>query len=130
VEAGIATLIAECESAYGALPWYGKDKPTSTKALANECRRVGIPPPPPPPKTIRRASMGSEVRTAVSVGGEHPPLAQGQPAPEVLQTMRERVRRDGTLPFSSSIFGAIHTGRWSGDAGFNIQNLNREPYWA
>ena len=34
---------------------------------------------------------------------------------------------DGSLPFSLKYFGAIATGRWSGDAGLNLQNFNREP---
>jgi len=129
VEAGIATLIAECESAYGALPWYGKDKPTSTKALANECRRVGIPPPPStseddPACEAWEAKYGPQYPWVESIRR----WRKANRLLKVLQTMRERVRRDGTLPFSLKYFGAIHTGRWSGDAGFNIQNLNREPY--
>ena len=45
----------------------------------------------------------------------------------VLETMRDRCRPDGSLPFSLKYFGAIATGRWSGDAGLNLQNFNREP---
>lgn len=129
VESGIATLIAECESAYGALPWYGREKPTSTKALAAECRRVGIPPPP----STSEDDPACE-KWEARYGPQYPWVnnirrwRKANRLLKVLQTMRERVRPDGTLPFSLKYFGAIHTGRWSGDAGLNLQNLNREPY--
>ena len=41
-----------------------------------------------------------------------------------LETIHARVRADGTMPFSIKYFGG-HTGRFSGDGGFNIQNLPR-----
>jgi DNA polymerase len=44
-----------------------------------------------------------------------------------MEAMRERCRADGSLPFSLKYFGAIATGRWSGDAGLNLQNFNRYP---
>ena len=40
----------------------------------------------------------------------------------VLETMHER-EVDGTLHYGLKYFGATHTGRWSGDAGLNLQNL-------
>jgi DNA polymerase len=40
------------------------------------------------------------------------------------RTMRERVRPDGRLSYGMKYFGA-HTGRDSGDAGFNVQNFPR-----
>jgi DNA polymerase I-like protein with 3'-5' exonuclease and polymerase domains len=39
-----------------------------------------------------------------------------------IKTMLSRVRPDGTMPYSLKYFGA-HTGRFSGDAGWNAQNL-------
>lgn len=43
-----------------------------------------------------------------------------------LLTIRERLRPDGTFPFSLLYFGA-HTGRFSGAGGFNMQNLPKYP---
>jgi hypothetical protein len=129
VEAGIASLRSECESAYEALPWYGREKPTSTKALAAACGRVGIPPPP----STSEDDPACE-KWEAKYGPQYPWVGnirrwrKANRLLKVLQTMRERVRPDGTLPFSLKYFGATHTGRWSGDAGLNMQNLNREPY--
>ena len=43
----------------------------------------------------------------------------------LLETIQYRVRDDGTMPFNLKYFGAAATGRWSGDAGLNMQNLPR-----
>lgn len=40
--------------------------------------------------------------------------------------MKRRLREDGTLPFALKYFGA-HTGRWSGDAKVNFQNMRKKP---
>jgi len=45
---------------------------------------------------------------------------------KTLVTVKERLRGDGTLPFSLKYFGA-HTGRWSGDARVNLQNMRKVP---
>ena len=129
VETGISSLIAECESAYASLPWYGTSKPTSTKALAAECGRVGIRPP-----ISTSEDDPACMKWEQKHGSQFPWVAnirrwrKANRLLKVLMTMRDRVRPDGTLPFSLKYFGAIHTGRWSGDAGLNLQNLNREPY--
>ena len=41
-------------------------------------------------------------------------------------TIKERLRDDDTLPFSLKYFGG-HTGRWSGDARVNMQNMRKRP---
>jgi hypothetical protein len=41
--------------------------------------------------------------------------------------IRIRVRDDGTMPYRIKYMGA-HTGRMSGDGGFNVQNMDRDPY--
>ena len=43
----------------------------------------------------------------------------------LLETIQLRLRPDNTLPFNLKYFGAAATGRWSGDAGLNMQNLPR-----
>ena len=43
-----------------------------------------------------------------------------------LQTLHRRLRPDGSFAYGLKYFGA-HTGRWSGESGFNVQNLPRDP---
>ena len=43
----------------------------------------------------------------------------------LFETIQTRLRDDNTLPFNLKYFGAAATGRWSGDAGLNMQNLPR-----
>lgn len=44
-----------------------------------------------------------------------------------LETIRSRVREDGTCPTELKYFGAGLTGRWSGSGGINWQNFPRLP---
>jgi len=124
---GIQILTTHAETAYKQLPWYGKEKPTSTKALAAACRRIKLPPPPSTAEDNPACDEWEE-----RYGQEAPWLRairnwrKANRMLKVLETMRNRCRSDGSLPFSLKYFGAIATGRWSGDAGLNLQNLNRE----
>jgi DNA polymerase len=43
-----------------------------------------------------------------------------------LQTIQNRIDSDGVLHFSMKYCGSKLTGRWSGDAGINMQNLPKE----
>ena len=44
-----------------------------------------------------------------------------------LYAIRIRLRPDGIMPFRIKYFGA-HTGRFSGDGGFNMQNMNSKSF--
>lgn len=129
VHEGIATLSAERDCVERQLPWYGREKPTSTKALAIECSKAGIKPPPSTAEDDPRCEQWEN-----QYAEQYPWVGlirrwrKANRLLKVLETMRDRCRTDGTLPFSLKYFGAIATGRWSGDSGLNMQNLNREPY--
>ena len=43
-----------------------------------------------------------------------------------LRSMQDRLTPEGKMSYNMKYFGADATGRWSGDAGFNVQNLPRE----
>lgn len=124
---GIQILETRCEEAFRLLPWYGKEKPTSTKALAAACRQHDLPPPPSTAEDDPACDEWEE-----RYGQQAPWLRairdwrKSNRMLKVLLTMRDRCRPDGSLPFSLKYFGAIATGRWSGDAGLNLQNFNRE----
>lgn len=114
------------------LPWVvaGK-KPTSAKAIAEECRRVGIPGPP-----VKSHDGGEEafVEWEKNYGAAHPWIANVSNYRSLnkflgsLQTIHERLMPGGIFSFGLKYFGA-HTGRWSGDAGLNMQNLKKVPLY-
>lgn len=115
------------------LPWV-KDgaKVTSTKAINAECRKVGILTPP-----IKSHDGGEEafVVWEETFGPRFSWVAKvGQwrsinKVLTTLDTIRERLRPDGTIDFSLLFFGG-HTGRWSGGgSGLNMQNLRKDPIY-
>jgi len=109
--------------------WEGfKTKPTSTKCIAEQCRRSGIPCPPV------KAHEGEEAyeEWENEYRRNHPwivSLSSWRSVNKLYKsflTVKARLRSDGTMPFGLKYFGA-HTGRWSGDAKINMQNMRKEP---
>lgn len=105
-------------------------KPTSTKCIAEACRKAGIPCPPVKSREGEDAYLAWEAEYgprnlwigAVSSWRSINKLEK------TLATMRERIRPDGRMPYALKYFGG-HTGRWSGDARLNMQNFPRLPYF-
>ncbi len=119
------------------LPWLSADpdedwddfkvKPTSTKCIAEQCRRVGIPC--PPVKSDDEELFEEWETTYANTHAWIPALSSWRSINKLyktLCTMKARLRSDGTLPFALKYFGA-HTGRWSGDAKINFQNFRKVP---
>lgn len=113
------------------LPWMKEGKkPTSPKAIAEECRKHGIPCPP----VKSHFDDGQERFDAweKAYGAKHPWIANVANWRSInkfldsLQTINQRLQPGGIFNFGLKYFGA-HTGRWSGDAGFNMQNLRKQP---
>lgn len=115
--------------AEAALPWIREGrKPTSPKAIAEECRREGIPCPPV------KSRDGDEAYDAWAA--EYAPRFKWVKAFTdyrviekfigSLETVKARLMPDAAFPFDLLYFGA-HTGRWTGSGGFNMQNLRKEP---
>lgn len=102
-------------------------KPTSTKCIAEQCRRVGIPCPP-----VKSDDEEAFVEWEETYGKDHPwisALSAWRSINKLYKTfltVKERLRSDGTLPFGLKYFGA-HTGRWSGDSRVNMQNMRQKP---
>lgn len=114
------------------LPWVAEEgaKPTSPKAIASQCRKVGIPA--PPVKTHDEEGFDKWLLTYgpqfkwVNQIGEFRKLHKLM---GTLETMKERIRPDNTIDFSLLYFGA-HTGRFSGGgSGLNLQNLRKTPLY-
>lgn len=111
------------------LPWVDDgDKPTSSKAIAAECRKTGIPCPPVKDKDEEgflaweqqfspRHAWIKQVSRWRSVN-----MILGQ-----LRVISWRIREDDTMETPLRYFGACSTGRWSGDGGFNFQNIRKVP---
>lgn len=110
-------------------PWTKEGKkPTSPIAIAEQCRRVGIPSPPTKTKDEEGFDAWemawSEKFPWVLGAGQWRSLNKLLGS---LLTLKERLRPDNTIDFTLLYFGG-HTGRWSGGgSGFNMQNMRKEP---
>lgn len=115
------------------IPWAGELKENgdevprmSPARLAQECRKVGI----PAPASVAKDSEECEAWLD-KYGQEYPWVSALRVYRRVnvlckkLETMLIRVMPNGRMPFSLKYWGA-HTGRWSGDSGWNAQNLPKE----
>ncbi len=129
VEASIASLQRVMFDAAAKIPWADGENATvlSPKALGEQCRAQGITPPP----SLSEDDPGCEEWESVH-GASFPWVAAMRDYRKAnillkkFETMRARTRHtDGCMGFGLKYFGS-HTGRWSGDSGFNIQNLHRE----
>lgn len=127
VEADKTRIEAARFEAFKAIPWHTFAKPLSYVALKAWCDQNGIPVP---------ASTAKTDEECTDLMSAHPRLS------EVLTNMRrfrkantmlEKCRTlearvcDGILPLDLIYCGAPHTRRWS-SRGFNIQNLDKEPW--
>ncbi|MHC4648626.1 MAG: DNA polymerase [Planctomycetota bacterium] len=112
-----------------AIPWEWGGKRSKTpllrKEIADECRKAGIPCP------ISFAQDSPDAMEWEDTYGEaHPWIGalkiwrRGAGFLAKLRNLEER-NVDGIYPFSLKYFGA-HTGRLSGDGGFNMQNIYRD----
>lgn len=129
VEESIAILRRVMFDAAAKIPWADGENATvlSPKALGEQCRAQGITPPP----SLAEDDPGCEEWERL-YGERYPWVAAMRDYRKAnillkkFETMRARTRStDGCMGFGLKYFGS-HTGRWSGDSGFNIQNLHRE----
>lgn len=110
------------------LPWIERGaKPTSTKAIAEECRREGIACPP-----VKSDDEDGFIEWEKQFKPLYPwvaAVANWRSVNKVLKTLdtfKERLRPDDTVEVLLKYFGG-HTGRFSGDGGLNFQNFRKSP---
>lgn len=110
------------------IPWATTNPITSPKALANECAKKGV----KPPKSLAKDS--EDFAAWMKEHGDMFPFAKAlgeyRSANNILkklQTMKRRTNPNHTMSYGMK-YGGAHTMRDSGDSGFNVQNLHREPY--
>src|SRR5688572_2458056 len=121
------------------LPWMKQGKkPTSPKAIAEECRKHNIPPPPVKnPKKKPTADYNGEEAYEEWTALFAPRFEWVKAYTDyrvvekllgTLETIKERLHPDGAFSYDMLYFGA-HTGRWAGAGGFNMQNMRKDPYY-
>lgn len=122
---GISHLVSLRDAAERSIPWRGSEKILSLPALRDYCSSLGI----RPPSSLAKDSeecMEWEDR----YGSRFPWIAalrdyrRTNMLLKKLESIDVRLRSDGTIPIYLKYFGC-HTGRWSGDAGVNMQNMPR-----
>lgn len=127
VEKGIKILERKTWECENALPWIDETDGVvlSTKAFRRECAKAGIPWP------TSMAENSEECALWEAQYGDKVPfvavMRDWRKANSLLAKMKvmlSRVRPDGTMGYGLKYMGA-HTGRWSGDSKFNVQNLPR-----
>lgn len=102
-------------------------RPTSTKCIAEQCRRVGIPCPPVKEHEGEEAFQEWELQ----YGAAHPWIAclsSWRSVNKLLKTfekMKSRIGADGRMPFGQKYCGT-DTGRVSGEMGVNLFNQRKE----
>ena len=125
LQSGLQKLGSEMSDALLELPWVPEQPPLSPKALRQECVKAGI----PAPSTLAEGSPACE-RWELLYGSYYRWVAAMRNFRKAnilrtkLQTLESRLVGD-VFPYALKYYGA-HTGRWSGDAGFNVQNMPRE----
>lgn len=121
------------------LPWMKQGKkPTSPKAIAEECRANNIPCPPiKQPKKKPSADYNGEEAYEAWAALYSPRFEWVKAYTDyrviqkllgTLETIKERLHPDGVFSYDMLYFGA-HTGRWAGAGGFNMQNLRKTAYY-
>ncbi len=123
------------EEATKSLTWYNQIDPDtrkpyatySKKALALECRKRGIPVPTSLDKNNKDFIAWNE-----KYGDQMPAAAVMQDVQRInkhaktLLAILDRCMDNDRINYSTKYFGATATGRFSGDGGFNVQNLPRQ----
>jgi DNA polymerase len=105
------------------IPWADKEAILSPIAVRAECEKAGI----WAPSSFAKGDDEAE-RWEDEFSHLHPWIKavrnyrRGNKHLSTLETMRQRLRADGTMPYGLKFFGA-HTGRDSGDGSWNAQNL-------
>lgn len=130
VEADIEKLNNAINAALARIPWVATGSvPLSPKALKAYCAEAGIPAPSSLAQTSEECAEWEE-----TYGEQHPVVdamrcyRRANAMLKKFETIHRRIGPNGRMSYSLKYFGAS-TGRWSGDAGFNAQNLPRDPMY-
>ncbi len=111
------------------IPWANRFAVTGMNGVKLECARLGISPPP-------SLSLDDEetIRWDKQYGRVFPWLRDIQTFTKARQTethintLRDRTRKDGTVPFEMVYRKAPHTARWQTQGGLRLQNLDKDDF--
>jgi DNA polymerase I-like protein with 3'-5' exonuclease and polymerase domains len=119
----LAVAVWEAEAL---VPWAKESSILSPLAVQAECQKVGIPFPGSLAQTSPEAAEWEETYSE-----QYPWIKairsyrKANKHLKTVETMLTRLREDGTMAYGLKYFGG-HTGRDSGDSGWNAQNLPKE----
>jgi hypothetical protein len=124
-------------NAENSLPWtaewdakYKKNySPQSKRGLHVACQSAGIPTPTSTAKDSEEYLLWQE-KYGKSFAWVESMAIQASTNTHLnsLKTIHKRIRPDGTIPYGLKYGGADTTMRFSGDSGFNTQNMPRDPH--
>ncbi len=107
------------------IPWVPENPPLSPKALRQACAEACIEAPPSLAEDSPECSAWEErYGDAFPWVGAMRDYRKVNALDKKLHTLDNRLQDGGIFAYGLKYFGA-HTGRWSGDSGFNMQNLPR-----
>lgn len=130
VDRGIKQMQLLCWAAEQKIPWSDEAPALSYPRLVAECRKAGI----EAPGSLAIGDEGCEYWED-KYTAKYPWVAamrikrRCNAMLKKLQTIRSRIREDGTVPTELKYCGGGLPGRWSGSGGINFQNLPREEFF-
>ena len=124
---GLNTLDAACLNAARQIPWFGKSKPNSTKAIKEHFEGLDVV---APSSTAKNDPQCLEwIRNHPEHAGIIQDLQKYRTLSGLqkdLNKMKGRLRSDGVLPFELKYFGSEITGRFAGSGGVNMLNHRKD----
>jgi DNA polymerase len=121
-----ASLLAAREVIYSVLPWVPTAKPLSKPACIAHCAEIGITPPTSFDRT-KPAYLAWERKHKDNFAfiNARRDLQNLNKMLKNVEKLKLRIRPDGRIESSFKYFGA-HTGRFAGEGGINLQNLEKD----
>lgn len=126
---GDKTKLEQCRfDAMKAIPWYEDAPPLSYQQLIKWCASKGIPAPKSTAKTDEECSDLMSAHPELNgVLGTMRRFRRANTMLRKIEALQQRVTEDNRLALDLLYCGAPHTRRWS-SRGFNVQNLDKEPF--